>query len=219
MKIGTWNVERLKHKKKLSEIISLIELQHCDIMVLTEYDERITPSGYQYELATENLSLLDAKYYKSTEKRVKIYSKYEIINRLDTYDNFTTCCAEIKTNKGILLVYGTIMGIIGNRDKNFKNDLSKQIADINKYANRSICVIGDYNISFSDNYYFTHWGRNELNHCFAENNMKILTQGKAETIDHITISSSFIDKSDFEIAEWNIDKELSDHKGISVELN
>ena len=46
MKIGTWNLERLKHYKKVSEITLLLENQNCDILVLTEYDERIKPRGF-----------------------------------------------------------------------------------------------------------------------------------------------------------------------------
>ena len=40
MKIATWNVERLKHKRSLNEIISVCEQIQADILVLTETDER-----------------------------------------------------------------------------------------------------------------------------------------------------------------------------------
>ena len=54
MKIGTWNLERLKYYKKTAEITSLLESQNCDILVLTEYDERIKPKGFEFEISTKN---------------------------------------------------------------------------------------------------------------------------------------------------------------------
>jgi len=38
------------------------------------------------------------------------------------------------------------------------------------------------------------------------------------SIDHIAISEGFISNMETEIGEWNLDKKLSDHKGIYVEL-
>ena len=81
-----------------------------------------------------------------------------------------------------------------------------------------MCIIGDYNISFCDNYYFTNLGRTELNKSFVENKINNLTENIKETIDHIAISNKFIENSKVEIAEWNCGKELSDHKGISIKL-
>ena len=220
MKIGTWNIERLKHYNNSNEITYLLEKQNCDILVLTEYDEKIKPKGFEFEIATKCLAELNSEFYRANEKRVKIFSKYKILNEYETYDNFTSCCAELETEMGNLIVYGTIVGIYGNRNQNFKDDLPKQIKDYrNLSANRNLCLIGDFNISFCDNYYFTNFGRNELNKSFAENDIENLTGNIAKTIDHIAISSKFINNSKIEIAEWNCEKKLSDHKGISVKIN
>ena len=220
MKIGTWNLERLKHCKKIDEIISILENQNLDILVLTEYDERIKPKGYNFEISTRSLAELNPEYYRKTEKRVKIYSKYEIVNKHETYDVFTSCCVELKTEFGNLLVYGTIIGIFGNRNQNFKDDLPKQITDFKRFSkNKNLCVIGDYNITFSDNYYFTNFGRNALKKSFEENEIENYTQDLKETIDHIAISKKFIGDFKIETTEWNIDKKLSDHKGVSINWN
>ena len=219
MKIGTWNLERLKYYKKTAEITSLLESQNCDILVLTEYDERIKPKGFEFEISTKNVAEVNTEFYQVTEKRVKIFTKYEIIKEFETYDCFTSCCAELKTEIGNLLIYGTIIGIYGNRNQNFKDDLPKQIADFNKFSKtENLCIIGDYNISFCDNYYFTNLGRTELNKSFVENKINNLTENIKETIDHIAISNKFIENSKVEIAEWNCGKALSDHKGISIKL-
>jgi hypothetical protein len=219
MKIATWNLERLKYSKETAKIISILEDLNADILVLTEYDERVNLTNYPFQIATKSLAELQPGYYKSSEKRVKIYSKFEIINQLETYDEYTSCCAEIKTEKGNLLVYGTIIGIFGNRNENFKTDLPKQIIDLKTLSkNKNICIIGDYNISFSDNYYFTNFGRNQLKNSFKENKITNLTHHLPETIDHIAISQAFIGNAPIETHEWNLDKKLSDHKGIFINI-
>ena len=126
---------------------------------------------------------------------------------------------ELKTEHGNLIVYGTIIGIFGNSNKNFNADLSRQISDCRELSrNKNFCLIGDYNISFADNYYFTNNGRNDLNNLFRDCNLNLLTRDKAACIDHIAISEDFIANMDTEIGEWNLNKKLSDHKGIYVEL-
>lgn len=41
MKIATWNIERLRHQKKLEEITSVCERVGADILILTETDTRV----------------------------------------------------------------------------------------------------------------------------------------------------------------------------------
>ena len=126
MTIATWNLEGLKYSKETAKIISILEEQNADILVLTEYDEKVNLINYPYQMATRSLAELQPGYYKSSEKRVIIYSKYKIVNELPTYDEYTSCCAEIKTERGNLLVYGTIIGVFGNRNENFNTALPKQ---------------------------------------------------------------------------------------------
>ena len=84
-----------------------------------------------YEFKTETLKLPKKPYgYRETERRVAIFSKFPIIKTFKTYDEMTSCCAEIQTDFGNLIVYGTIVGILGYSDKNFKTDLQKQTEDI-----------------------------------------------------------------------------------------
>ena len=124
-------------------------------------------------------------------------------------------------NKGLKMGMDSISTIsekVG--DQNFKDDLPKQIADFKRFSkNKNLCVIGDYNITFSDNYYFTNFGRNELKKSFEENEIENYTQDLKETIDHIAISKKFNGDFKIETTEWNIDKKLSDHKGVSINWN
>jgi len=219
MKIANWNLERLKQKAKINEITQILTDLDAEILVLTETDNRICLDNYKYCVSTSMLTEIEPKNYINSENRVLIYSKYEIVNRFETFDKYTSLCVELKTEFGNLKVYGTIIGINGNRNENFKNDLTKQITDIDKYGQtENFCLVGDYNISFSDNYYFTNFGRNELENSFETNRLNLLTRTQKECIDHIAISTSFVKDLNVEIYEWNFDKKLSDHKGICVNL-
>ena len=219
MKIATWNVERLKHKSKLDRIHFLIDELNADILVLTETDERIKPSNFKYRIDTPKLTEIEPEYYVETENRISIFTNYEIVKQFETYDKYTSLCVELKTEFGNLKVYGTIIGIYGNRNENFNIDLTKQIEDFeNLSKENNLCVIGDYNISFADNYYFTNFGRDELNKSFDKNNLELVTRPKEQCIDHVAISKSFIENTQKEIVEWNEDKKLADHKGIYIEL-
>lgn len=217
MKIATWNVERLKHKSDLSEMKRICEDIRADILVLTETDARLHPD-YQCACHTPLLYEQQPDYYKPTENRVSIYTNYRCIATYTTYDPRTALCVELATNNGPLLVYGTIMGIFGNRHPNFKKDLVEQVKDIKRLAGlgKSLCVIGDYNLSFADNWYYTAFGRDTVLQSCRENHLRIITAEVPECIDHIAISEGFITGETVDIQEWNLGKTLSDHKGIVV---
>ncbi|MCD8131300.1 MAG: endonuclease/exonuclease/phosphatase family protein [Lachnospiraceae bacterium] len=224
MKIATWNVERLEHKSKLNSIISVCQREDADILVLTEADERIQLSGYPFRYST--MPPLDHElppypapvHYAPTERRVIIYSKYPCVRQHGTYDETTAICVELETGYGNLLVYGSIIGILGHRKPFFTDELCGQMADLRRLAAKGhqICFLGDYNCSFSDNYYPSETGKIAILECFAETGMSLLTADRPECIDHIAASKSFLGDAAVSITEWNLDKSLSDHKGISV---
>lgn len=159
MRIATWNVERLKHKRELEKIKNICDELKADIFVLTETDERIKLNHKNY---FQTPQLPDKNFYKPTENRVSIFTNYNLVKIYPTFDKFTSICVELETEFGNLLVYGTIIGIFGNRNKNFKIDLLKQIEDFKIFSEKNICIVGDFNCSFSDKYYFTNFGRNNL---------------------------------------------------------
>lgn len=219
MKIATWNLERLKHKSDIAKINLEISELEADILVLTETDCHVDTSSYKFSIHTPKLKEIQPDYYLESENRITICSNYEIIKQFETYDKYTSLCVELKTELGTITVYGTIIGIYGNRNKNFNTDLSQQIIDYQRLSlENNFCLIGDYNISFVDNYYFTNRGRNELNKVFENCKLNLLTRNRIECVDHIAISESLTTNLKTEIGEWNIDKKLSDHKGIYIEL-
>jgi exonuclease III len=216
-RIATWNVERLKHKNQMSALVSACEQAVADILILTETDTRLAP---HYKHCFSTLTLTDKTYYKETERRVSVYANCDFIRQYSTYDDCTALCVELQTECGNLLVYGTIVGIYGNRHPSFMQDLTQQTADIERFVreNKPICFIGDYNCTFADSYYFTSAGRTAFSAMFQRGNLELLTRNQAECIDHIAISRDFVQNSRIDIAEWNLDKKLSDHKGIVVEM-
>lgn len=219
MKIATWNIERLKHKRELTDIMRSCEETQADILVLTETDEQTYPD-FPYCYQTPKLLAIQPDYYKPTENRVSIFTKYKAVRQLPTYDKYTALCVELETERGNLLVYGTIIGIYGNRNPNFVADLARQIEDVKRLsALGNVCFLGDYNLTFCDNYYYTKQGRADVLQCFSENKIALLTKDRPECIDHIAISENFVRGAAIQIDEWNYDKTLSDHKGIVVSLD
>lgn len=218
MRIATWNIERLKHKSELDEILLECLQINADILVLTETDVRVKPD-YRSAIQTPLLCEIAPDHYRPTENRVSVFTKYRCLRQFPTYDKYTALCAELETEKGCLLVYGTIIGIYGNRNKNFKADLSEQIKDLRQFApGHDLCICGDFNLSFSDNYYYTKAGRSDINDCFSQIGVSILTAEAPCCIDHIALSDSFLSGKNVTVAEWNSEKTLLDHKGIVVEF-
>lgn len=217
MKIATWNVERLKHKNAIREIQDVCNQVKADILVLTETGQRLHPD-YQFHFETLPMAELQPDLYHPTETRVAIYTNYPCVRMHSTYDRTTALCAELATERGHLLVYGTIIGVYGNRHPSFALDLRDQMRDMERLSKLGdgLCFCGDYNCSFSDNYYFTNAGRNEILAALKKNRLTLLTRNQPECIDHIAISTDFLRGSCMEIEEWNHMKQLSDHKGIAV---
>jgi hypothetical protein len=70
------------------------------------------------------------KYFDG-ENRITIFSKFEFISRIKTYDDYTSICGEVKTPLGTLILYGSI---IGSKDAYFRNDLERQKEDIDRLS-------------------------------------------------------------------------------------
>lgn len=219
MKIATWNVERPSESSKVrnTKIVEALKEVDADILILTETNSLIHPGEEYSSFATTSLQLLDEPHYENGENRTTIWSKYPVNRYMKTYDSFTSICVGIRTPLGELNVYGTIIGIYGNRNESFNVDLEMQIADWRRISEmENICVAGDFNISFADNYYYTKLGRQKINDCFQELKIDNLTRQIPENIDHIAISESFVKQRKPVPSFWNEDKKLSDHIGVCV---
>lgn len=98
LRIATWNIERLKHKKSLEQILLACEQIQADILVLTETDHRVCPD-YQYSFHTPPLAEIQPVFYSPTENRVSIYTNYPCVRQHKTCDVYTALCVELETKK------------------------------------------------------------------------------------------------------------------------
>ena len=217
MKIATWNIERPKKTGiRVPKIIEHLKNVDPDILILTETNTAVH-LGEEYNYF--HSEILHESFYKEGERRTSIYSKYPLVANYTTFRADTSICTKLQTPFGDLAVYGTVIGINGNRRKNFDEDLVKQLEDFERISvDGNFCIGGDLNISFGDNYYFTVDGRKKLNEAFKKLKMTNLTAGIPENIDHIIISDEFIKGKSIKLSEWNRDKKLSDHIGVCVTI-
>ena len=213
MRIATWNLERLKKRKRQLIIDKLIEIE-ADILILTETDYSIQLENY-FCISTELLPLgFENTDYKAGEIRVSILTKYKTTNKYETYDSYTTVCSDIETPWGTLTVYGSIIGVFGYKQPRFDNDLYGQLADIERlFANRQICFAGDLNTTFSGRVWPSKKARQTLIDSFEKYKLSNTTASIQDTVDHIVLSTNFIENRQLKIETWNQDKKLSDHVG------
>jgi exonuclease III len=217
MKIATWNIERQsKSSKRFYSIIETLKTINADILILTETNEEID-LGEQYSVF--HTSKPTESFYKESETRVTIFSKYLSVGKIETFRSDTSICSILQTQFGELAVYGTIIGNYGNRLPSFEEDLEKQILDFVKISKSSnLCISGDLNISFSDNFYFTYEGRDKLNNTFDKLDLENLTSPIRNNIDHIVLPKRFIEKKQVFKEFWNDNYELCNHIGVAVTL-
>ncbi len=219
MKILTWNVERL-NKNNNQLILEIINSYDADIIVLTETSSKLDLSKNYNCISTEKLiPNYDGIKYEENENRTTIWTKYEIIKKHTTFDSYTSLRTEVKTEFGILNIYATIIGVFGGKGERFKIDLKKHLEDFKAFdINEFNCIIGDLNTSFSGYVYPSYGAKNVLNQVFDDLRMKNLTAEIDNNVDHIILSEKFIKDKKTEIEIWNLDKKLSDHIGICVNI-
>jgi exonuclease III len=218
MKIATWNLERLD-KRKTKEILDILIKLNADIIVLTETNDAIQIDNYNCIATSPLPRFYDNIQYKDGENRVSILTKFNVIKQHETFDNFTSVCADILTPFGSLTVYGSIIGVFANKQPRFDNDLNGQIADIENLArDRDFCMAGDFNVTFSGRPWPSKKARQLLNETFEKLGLTNTTQNITDTVDHIVLSKSLIETKHLQIETWNNDKKLSDHVGHCVTM-
>lgn len=221
MKIATWNIERMAHSP--AKIQFACEQVGADILILTESDDRICLKyGHHFHTPTPP-DIEDTRFgtiqYAPAEHRVSVFTNYPIIRQHTTADEYTSLCVELETERGNLLVYGTI---IGTHDVTtvFPQDLKRQLPDFERLTadGSQLCVCGDFNCFFTGRCWPSKFGRDALLYAFSQNRMALLTREQPDCIDHIAISEQFLGNDAAHIEEWNLDKKLSDHKGIAIQF-
>jgi hypothetical protein len=213
MRIATWNLERLDKGKNQQILDKLVDI-NADILVLTETNSIVQLDNYIC-ISTDVLpTYFDNIQYKVGENRVSILTKYKATTQYKTFDSFTTVCVDIETPLGLLTVYGSIIGVFGNLQPRFNNDLYGQLIDFEKiFLSRQVCFAGDLNVTFSGRPWPSNKARQTLIDAFNSYGLTNTTENIADTVDHIVLSAQFIENKHLEIETWNTDKKLSDHVG------
>lgn len=219
MKIATWNLERLAKGKNQLVFDKLVDL-NADIFVLTETNSIIQFEDYNCVSTDPLPANFDGMQYQMGENRVSILTRYKIRMQHNTFDSYTTVCTDIETPYGLLTVYGSIMGVFGNRQPRFDNDLKGQLDDFEKiFPGRMVCLAGDLNVTFSGQAWPSNKARQTLVNAFNTYGLTNTTAGIADTVDHIIISKEFLSNKHLELETWNIDKKLSDHVGHELDIS
>ena len=115
-KISNWNVERpLPGTEKTRHVIDKIHALDSDIILLTETSDAIDLSDkFPYSSST-------IPYPRTPgEQWVTIWSKWEITENIETFDQHRTVCSVIKAPFGEIILFGTIIpyhmaGVSGER--------------------------------------------------------------------------------------------------------
>ena len=190
-----------------------------DILVLTETNSIIDPGSEYDSRSTKELpKQFEGFSYSNGENRATIFSKFSFGKDFKTYDDYTSVCSEILTPFGPLTFYATIIGVTGGKDARFAYDFEKQKADINKLKG-NLCVIGDFNISFSGYPYPSREKIIQAREFFEIQEIQILTEGLSDCPDHIAISKAFMKNCNFQLFQGDLNKKQSDHTLITINLS
>lgn len=188
-KIANWNLERPKSKTKKTKLAieKILEI-NADIIVLTETSKSVDlREFYPFQIST--------KSYERTpdEQWVTIWSKWEIMKQIETFDNFRTVSGIIKSPFGDIIVFGTIIpyhqaGVSGIRygNLNYKiweyheKDLYAQSENWKKLIETEklpLFVIGDFNQArFNNQGYGTARVREILTNLLNDLDLECITE-------------------------------------------
>jgi len=161
-RIANWNIERPKSgTKKTRSVINQLNAISADVIVLTETSKAVD-LGESYHTIT---STPFTRW--PDENWVAIWSKWEILSQINTFDANRTACALINAPFGQLIIYGTIIpyhmaGVNGSRYeyKGYKawqyheEDIIKQSDDWaaiqESHPDATFLVAGDFNQTQDD---------------------------------------------------------------------
>jgi endonuclease/exonuclease/phosphatase family metal-dependent hydrolase len=87
----------------------------------------------------------------------------------------------------------------------------------------NLCIAGDFNISFADNYYTKALVRSVMQEFFTKHKLMHLTAGLPQCIDHIILSNKLLEKDAKHVKPTSVgtfgeEKVLSDHVGVWVKV-
>lgn len=222
MKLSLWNLMRPTSKtvSRNSIFLDTLTSPDPDIIILTETNSIINLGSQYNSISTTPLpQLYENIKYQPGENRVTIYSKYPIIQQIQTADSYSSVCAEIASPFGPLIIYGTIIGSLGGMLDPFKSDLEKQTADLMQISQLgNICFCGDLNISFSGRPYPSKIVQHKVSDLFDQLSLTNQTKDFNDSALHAVFSNSFLENKKVKKEIQHFDKKITDHSLISVTI-
>ena len=232
MRVATLNIDwgnkhsSTTHFRKIEQFINQLDF---DFLILTE-GIKLNLQNFDYEYFSEQIAEnieyeeLNYKDYLNGDKafRTIIYSKIKSNRKYEVIDNKTSLAIEFETDFGRIVFYCSIIGTWYNRKPYAKMELENCLKDCKEIykLNHNLIIVGDLNTSFLVNekeLTINEYTTESLKSLFLELNMFNATEKIEKNIDHIIIPKSMKDrimKSDVFVEKG----ELSDHKGIYIEL-
>ncbi|NEX63345.1 endonuclease/exonuclease/phosphatase family protein [Noviherbaspirillum galbum] len=239
LRIATWNLNRPKlgstEKNKMRS--EVIQKWDADIWILTETSDAIQLPGFSFAASDKGCSS-----YAAGESSATIWSRFPIRRVLQTFDATSSVCAEIHSDIGQLLVYGTIITYANDRGDGTKKRweehrraIQAQALDWVKlrrnFPQHQLIVAGDFNQSRDGSGWYedttsvkllTEALKEASLACVTEEDFrqKGLLKSRA-TIDHICLSESLqvVPES---LRAWEGYTEggnkLSDHNGVCIDI-
>ena len=244
-KIATWNLDEASTTNKTRAGCQIEKLANidADILILTETSQEIDLAKYGYN-CIQNLEKNEyGKFYSV------IWSKYEIVKRISTYDEATAvCCKIVLPNRNDIIIYGTIITYLSDKgsegiskygEEHYK-EILRQGEDwsniIKKYSPKLFCLAGDFNQPRDGSSWYSAKAANKrgieaLTGELNKNNLTCLTDkdffksGELQdrhSVDHICLTKNTYQMH--HVGVWQgsygiANKKLSDHNGVFVEIS
>jgi hypothetical protein len=104
MRIANWNLERPRkgQEAKLADIKHQLDSIDADVWIFTESSELVSP-GHEYSGA-HSKHIENYVGHTEGEARSSIWSRFPIIQEIETHDPETAVCVELNSPIGSLIV-------------------------------------------------------------------------------------------------------------------
>ncbi|HEY9817113.1 MAG TPA: endonuclease/exonuclease/phosphatase family protein [Candidatus Obscuribacterales bacterium] len=241
MRIATWNLERADPEDEEQNAARLEKIReiNADIWILTETHECIDLSGSHHGAATAP----SPRKPREGEACAAVWSRWPILNQVQTADSTEAVCVEIDHPDRPLLVYGSIIAYHGYKgpdgnspqwEQHYRyiqwhgEDWKRLRKD---YPNHKLIAGGDYNQNRDGaKWYGTNKGRDMLSEALESADLVCVTEEdlvksgklkKRHSVDHICLDK-VLSESVSAVLAWENESEdgvrYSDHNGLLVEL-
>ena len=237
VRIGTWNVEYAADAAKNERRRRRLQEADCDIWILTETHDDLTP-GPEYVAAHTAQRLTG----RAGARWTTIWSRYPIEQTLPVEDEHRTVAALLSCPQGPLIVFGTVLpwhSDAGPRSiapswAEFYRVTPQQgaewLAMRRAHPDAALCVAGDFNMNLGGKHHYgTVKGRQMLRDSLAGAGLDCVTEWtrlpeaalRSSPIDHIALSAELASRAQLSSAWEGTDADgirLSDHSGLAVSI-